>query len=538
MRLRRRGLAFTILMLMVAAFLGSHMIAAWADIEDTAVVSATGMEAPAAPSAVWVMGYYVGYHAYLQSPDQLDYSTMTHIMIGAAEPNMDGTFNTSFFLGATEGPAWARDTVQRAHAAGIRAILMLGGAGYVSDFRATSDDAIRTAFVNNLTDIVTSYGFDGIDLDWEPLEFSNPDDRPTVRLLMQALHAAMPTIIYTIPVGWNNMNFDNMADPFYGDISQYFDRVNMMSYQMVWTGDGWESWHSSALYGATATTPSSIDNTTQALIRAGVPRAKIGIGVGFYGVPFEQGHWIESGQFVHYTTGPYITGPHQNTDNAVIRFADNDVSYSNLIRYYYEASAERWDDTAKVPYLSWSTPKWIVGAPPSWANESMKTSFVSYDNERSIAEKGGYVKQEGLGGIVIWTISEGYLEWKANGEKDPLMKAVKAAFIGIPDLTATWGKVRREGNVVFGRLTPQNIGSANAGEFTIAVYLSADSSVDSGDKRVGSYTLKGLAAGEKGATIWLRCRAGTQRYVIAVVDSTNAVIESSEINNTVVALIR
>ena len=40
-----------------------------------------------------------------------------------------GPTHTEFYLGPTDGPAWAKDTVQSAHAAGIKALLMLGGAG-------------------------------------------------------------------------------------------------------------------------------------------------------------------------------------------------------------------------------------------------------------------------------------------------------------------------------------------------------------------------------------------------------------------------
>ena len=84
--------------------------------------------------------------------------------------------------------------------------------------------------------------------------------------------------LYTLPVGWNNSNFNDMADPFFGNFSAYFDRVSMMSYGMVWFGGGWQSWHSSPLFGETSSTPSSISNTVQALHTAGVPYEKIGIG--------------------------------------------------------------------------------------------------------------------------------------------------------------------------------------------------------------------------------------------------------------------
>jgi len=380
-----------------------------------------------AASGVWVQGYYVGYHSALQPPSAVDYTAMTHIMIGAALPVAGGTWNTQFYLGETAGPAWARDTIARAHAAGTKAVLMLGGDGAIHAFRTASDPVVRDAFVRNLRMIVDAYGFDGIDVDWEPLELSGAnDDRARFLAFSQALRAAFPDKVMTLPTGWNNANFNNMADPYYGTLAAYYDRLNMMSYGMIWCGDGWESWHSAALYGETSATPSSIDNTVQALVLAGVPKAKIGIGIGFYGVPLENGSW-QNNAWVPSTTPPYVTAPHQSTDRVNWRISDNEVSYSNLLRYYDEATARRWDDTAKAPYLSFAVPKQM--ALPAWADPPIRTTFVTYEDERSISEKGTYVRTQGLGGAILWTISEGYLDWRTSGEQDPLMKAVKAAFL-------------------------------------------------------------------------------------------------------------
>jgi len=382
-----------------------------------------------ATNPIWVMGYYIGYHRAMQPPDKVDYPAMTHVILGPAIPTTSGTWETHFYIGDVEGPAWARETVQRAHAAGTRALLMLGGAGSVDGFLATSNPSVRAAFVSNLKSIVEAYGFDGVDLDWEPL---NPSDRSTAIALMQALQApnALPrsNTIYTLPVGWNNMNWDNMADPFFGEIATYFDRVTPMTYSMMWLGDGWDSWHTGALYGETPNAPSSIGNTVQALLRAGVPAAKLGIGIGFYGDSVENGTWTSAGwQHLEPPAIPsYITAPHQNTNHGIWRYGDNALSYSNIMRYLHSGAAYRWDETARVPYLSFSTPTPV--AIPGFTTD-MRASFVTYDNEQSIAEKGSYVKQNGLGGVMIWTISEGYLgSWKTAGELDPLMKAVVAAF--------------------------------------------------------------------------------------------------------------
>ncbi len=347
----------------------------------------------AANPNIWVMGYYVGYQSGQQPPTSVDYSAMTHIMVGTVVPQSGGTFDTNFYIDPVNGPLWAQDTVLRAHQAGIKAILMVGGAGTttIAAFREVADATVRATFVQNLKTIVNTYGFDGVDIDWEPIEMTTPDDRPALLALSQDLRAAMPGKIMTIPVGWNSSNFNNMVDPYYGTLAQYYDRISMMSYGMVWTGAG----YSSALYGETPNTPSSINNTTQALISSGVPKAKIGIGMGFYGVAYENAHWANNA--LVYATSGYVTAPGQNSDNTVVRFSDNDVSYANIMRYYYEPQALQWDDTAKASYLSFAAPK-LVNV-PSWT--TIQTTYVPFEDERSIAAKGDYVKTQGLGGVII-----------------------------------------------------------------------------------------------------------------------------------------
>lgn len=397
----------------------------------TVIVDTTAGGQPINP--VWVMGYYIGYQKGLQPPDKIDYSTMTHIMVGAVLPNPDGSLNTSFYT--DNGLAWAQETVNRAHAAGIKAILMLGGQYADQGFEATNNPAIRATFVANVKQLVEDMGFDGVDIDWEPIRAAY---RPALLALMQALQApdALPrsSYIYTIPVGWNNMNpwSNEMVDPYWGTVAAYVDRMSTMSYSMLWFGEGWESWHSSALYGNTPLTPSSIDNTVQALRIAGVPDAKIGIGIGFYGTAYENGYLTpESGftKFVHQdppTIPGYVTAPHQSTLTARAPYGDNSMSYSNIMHYVYRGSAYRWDDVAKAPYLSFDQP-----IPISFPGVTdLRTTFLTYEDEQGIAEKGAYVRNNGLGGAIIWTISQGYLgAWKQTGELDPLMKAVKGAFL-------------------------------------------------------------------------------------------------------------
>ena len=56
---------------------------------------------------------------------------------------------------------------------------------------------------------------------------------------------------------------------------------------------------------------------------------------------------------------------------------------------------EYWDDVAKVPYA---------------LGKNGLNTFLSFDNERSIAEKAKYVIDHDLSGVIIWEITGDYLE--------------------------------------------------------------------------------------------------------------------------------
>ena len=88
------------------------------------------------------------------------------------------------------------------------------------------------------------------------------------------------------------------------------------------------------------------------------------------------------------------------------------MSYANIMSTYFDATKRVWDDLAKVPYLSFTT-----------AKGPQQCNFVSYDDEQSIAGKGAWVKANGLGGAIIWTIGEGHVPNAPAGSQDPVLKA-------------------------------------------------------------------------------------------------------------------
>jgi chitinase len=351
----------------------------------------------------WVMGYYVGYERSLLAPQDIEFDAVTHLMVGRVRPLAGGTVTNDFDIDATNGPLFAHAAVDAAHAAGRRAILMIGGAGEIGGWRDAAAMANRPTFVANLLARMDEYGFDGLDLDWEPLE---DGDKASFQAVATALRGARPHMLLTVPVGWFNPNY-MQPDPFWSAVEPLFDRINVMTYDMAgadsqgWTG--WKSWHNSALYNTdppTPSTPSSVDVSMRlGFLPTGVPAAKLGIGLAFYGYCWQG-----------------VTAPHQ--DGGSIVASDGTMSYARIANTYPVATTRQWDPVAHVPYLSSA-----AGIGPQPCN------FISYDDAQSVAEKGAYAKAHGFGSAIIWTIGQGHLAGQPAGQRDPLLQALRDSFL-------------------------------------------------------------------------------------------------------------
>lgn len=351
----------------------------------------------------WIMGYYVGYERSLLAAADIDFRAVTHLMVGRVRPLADGTVTNDFDIDASGGPAFAHAAVDAAHAAGRKAILMVGGDGEIDGWRGAAGASHRAAFVANLLARADQYGFDGIDLDWEPFD---DVDKPDFRALATTLRNARPRLLLTTPVGWFNPNY-MQPDAFWGQVAPLFDRINVMTYDMAGAAsqgwDGWQSWHSSALYNTnppTPDTPSAVDVSVRTgFLPAGVPAAKLGIGVPFYGYCWRG-----------------VTAPHQDGGSVVA--SDGTMSYRNVTTQYPVAATRQWDAVAHVPYLSSTAP---IG--PAQCN------FVSYEDAQSAGEKAAYARDKQLGSVIVWTIGQGHVPSAPAGQRDPLLDALRTNYL-------------------------------------------------------------------------------------------------------------
>src|SRR4051812_20713360 len=116
---------------------------------------------------LWCTGYYPGWEQGGMPASAIDFGALTHIIHFSIVPNSDGTLNTSD-NGLTS--ANSANIVTNTHASGKKVLVCVGGAGSQTQFQSATSAANRGNFITNLVNFMSSRGYEGIDLDWEPLD--------------------------------------------------------------------------------------------------------------------------------------------------------------------------------------------------------------------------------------------------------------------------------------------------------------------------------------------------------------------------------
>lgn len=345
------------------------------------------------PDSRWLMAYYAGYERSLLPPADIEWENLTHLAVGAVLPKADGSLDTTYAIDEVKGPAMAKELVALAHAHGKKAIVMLGGEGAHDRWTASTSTKHLPALVEALVALRTSVGYDGYDVDWEPVL---PADEPALLALVRALKKADPTALMTMPVNWIATGAPPVSKV-YSELAPLLDRVHIMTYGMAKEWPGWKAWHSSALDGAGPTTPSSVKSSVAAYLAAGVPAAKLGVGAGLYGACWNGG----------------VSAPGQALGASKVVANDHVMSYRAIVDGYLKPGVRKWDSAASVPYLAFSAP-----------TGPQKCTFVSYEDEESAKAKAAYVQSAGLGGVIVWTLNQGHLPSQPAGSRNPVMRAL------------------------------------------------------------------------------------------------------------------
>jgi chitinase len=361
-------------------------------------------------AALWSAGYYAGWSQESGTllPSEIDYTALSLIIHFSVIPSgVDGIDYLTKSLTVANSAA----AVAAAHNAGKKIIFTIGGANTQGAFEICTQPSNRATFINNLISFMQTRGYDGIDVDWEPLVA--PADTVPYQNFVQELRTALNTIdtnlILTAAV--------SQSESIVGPVQNQFDQIFIMNYDM---SGSWNtvSWHHSPIYNNAGISESGhllrcTDQMVDRFVAAGVPVTKVGVGIAFYGYVWAGGTGTSTGGVTcagqTWTSAPAITA----------------VSYSTLMDTYAATASTLWDASAAAAYMSLDQ------------TGSANDKFITFDNEVTVQAKVQYALDKNAGGMFIFQLGQGYRRSLPAGQKDLLLQTLKQALIVSPTQTAT-----------------------------------------------------------------------------------------------------
>ncbi len=332
----------------------------------------SGGTAPIIPTGKYMVGYYPSWASGSGLPPQnVDASLLTHIHYAFANVNANGSLILPH--GAIDRNNLQGLVALRGKNPQLKVLLSVGGWDYSYHFSSVAANAAtRTTFAKSAADMVKQYNLDGIDIDWE---FPKQQDKRNFTLLLQAVRAELDdlsrttgrTYLLSIAAGTGLTNMEVSA------VASVLDYIFLMGYDMHGPWDSYADLNA-PLYPAGDVSPQysiSVSGTVASYRSAGVPAKKIVLGMPFYGYRYTTDGSRNDGLYAPFSAG-------------------KSISYKQLAASYLSnPSFKRFlHPRARVPYL-------FDG-----------TTFITYEDAASIAEKVTYARAQGLGGVGAWELSQ------------------------------------------------------------------------------------------------------------------------------------
>jgi len=353
---------------------------------------------------LWVGAYVPGWNQQRLDPrndhllDAITYFLHFAVYVRASDGSLELQTNELT-------PSKMRALVGAAHGAGKQALLVVGGEGAAPGLRIASSPERLPSTLKSILSLVDRYGYDGVDVDWEPLA---PQDADLYTTFIEGLRKSLdqtallhrrPKLALTTAIEVNLNKDDYMASlvSTLHQLDDKVDRINLMTYAMANSRSLPFVWHNSALYPVVSPenafrTP-SVDGAIGAFFAAGFQPAKLGIGINLYGYLW-QGQGLEN----------------VSTPGKLWKFPPKvvELTYGQVTTEFLKNNPTRWDQQAQVPYLS----------------IPQRNQFLSYEDNRGIEAKLRYVQQHGLGGVIIWDIGR---DDRDENAKRQLLGAINSA---------------------------------------------------------------------------------------------------------------
>ena len=325
------------------------------------------------------------------------------------------------------------------HANGVSIILSIGGI-YGSGKSAMdyiTEDSVRTqTFVDRVIDFAETWGYDGIEVDWEP-----PANLTQNMLLLRILKRAMDlsaSVNKLIIAGAND--YEDYWDASW--VNANVDQFNIMLYDMNWPGSGYCQACSLDVTGYNAPiyrtdpevypvladynynyngdTPARGDTPSSGprkFIESGYNSSVLGLGIPFYG-------YVYNGK----------TAPNQLRGASYPQY----ISYPLILDAIDAGLVVNRDTTAKTVWCGGT-----VSDDISWYLSTSDDGYITYDDSTSIVEKIDFLNSLNMGGVMIYELWQGWFD-AGTSPRDPLLRAVVAAMESEPSSPIPYRVLKRQ----------------------------------------------------------------------------------------------
>ncbi|XP_063916520.1 probable chitinase 10 [Zophobas morio] len=296
----------------------------------------------------------------------------------------------------------------------LKVLLAIGGWAFGSTpFKELTSNVFRmNQFVYDAIDFLREYQFNGLDVDWEYPR--GADDRAAYVNLLKELRVAFegeaktsgqPRLLLTAAVP---ASFEAIAAGYdVPEIAKYLDFINVMTYDFH---GQWERTvgHNSPLFPLESATSYqkklTVDYSAREWVKQGAPKEKLMIGMPTYGRSFEL---VNTTQF---DIGAPASGggtPGRYTSEAGF------MSFYEICDFLHEDNTTLvWDNEQQVPFAY------------------RENQWVGFDDERSLKTKMAWLKEEGFGGIMIWSVDMDDFRGSCGSGKYPLINAMRQEIDG------------------------------------------------------------------------------------------------------------
>ncbi|KAF7296011.1 Glycoside hydrolase family 18 protein [Mycena kentingensis (nom. inval.)] len=366
-------------------------------------------------------------------PEKLDYSKFDILFFAFATPNSSSTL--SWDSGAQSILTRLVKSV-KASGKGTKIVLSVGGwAGSTWFHQACGSSANRTKFVNALSSAVSSFGLDGIDIDWE-----YPNEAGAGNPFGSADAANLLTLITSLRTALGSSKIISAAVtdlPWLGadgkpikDMSKYAAQmtyVNLMNYDIFgdWSPAPGPNAPLGNLCGSSSQPQYSAEAAFSQWTAAKFPANKLLLGLPLYGYVLNSKKTVLTGSFVDpeaeaaaiaatrganrrpTTQRPPPTEGTNGIDTAAANanlqsWWGQQIPFGELVAAgalvkksdgsYGEGGGFKmgWDDCSDTPFLF----------------NTAQSTVVSYDDTWSLADKASFAKSKGMAGCFTWSLDQ------------------------------------------------------------------------------------------------------------------------------------